>query len=107
MAKTPGSEKDGSAPKQSDKTRIVFIGDSDFASNLYFKSAGNGDLFLNVVSWLASDTELISIRPQEARSGSLLLAPAQGQILFFLPVVVLPVTLTAVGMMIWRRRKKL
>jgi ABC-type uncharacterized transport system involved in gliding motility auxiliary subunit len=107
MAKAADSEKDGSAPKQSDKARIVVIGDSDFASNLYFKSAGNGDLFLNVVSWLARDPELISIRPKEAKSGSLLLAPVQGQVLFFFPVVVLPVALTAVGMMIWRRRKRL
>jgi len=95
------------AEEKSGKTRIVFIGDSDFATNLYFKSAGNGDLFLNVVSWLARDPELISIRPKEAKAGSLLLSPAQGQILFFLPVVALPVTLMAVGMTIWRRRKRL
>jgi ABC-type uncharacterized transport system involved in gliding motility auxiliary subunit len=99
--------KNGSTVNPNGKTRIVFIGDSDFASNLYFKSVGNGDMFLNIVSWLARDPELISIRPKEAKAGSLLLAPAQGQMLFFLPVVALPVTLMAVGLVIWRRRKKL
>ncbi len=83
------------------------MGDSDFASNSYFKSAGNGDLFLNVVSWLARDPELISIRPKEAKAGSLLLTPVQGQILFFLPVVALPMALMVIGVTVWRRRKQL
>ncbi len=95
------------AEQKSKKTRLVFIGDSDFASNLYFKSVGNGDLFLNAVTWLARDPELISIRPKEAKAGPLLLTSTQGKVLFYLPVVVLPMVLMAVGMTIWQRRKRL
>jgi ABC-type uncharacterized transport system involved in gliding motility auxiliary subunit len=98
---------EASADQNSRKTRLVFIGDSDFASNLYFKSVGNGDFFLNTVTWLARDPELISIRPKEAKAGQLLLTPAQGRVLFFLPVVVLPTILMVIGMTIWKRRKRL
>ena len=46
-------------------TRMVLIGDADFASNAYFGSARNGDLFVNSVNYLADDYELISLRPKQ------------------------------------------
>ena len=102
------SEKSESESEQKNKkARLVVFGDSDFASNLYFKSVGNGDLFLNAVSWLARYSELISIRPKEAKAGTLLLTSTQGQVLFYLPVIALPLILMVAGVSIWQRRKRL
>jgi len=102
------SEKSESeAEKKTKKARLIVFGDSDFASNVYFKSVGNGDLFLNAVSWLARYPELISIRPKEAKAGTLLLTSTQGKVLFYLPVVVLPLILLVAGVSIWQRRKRL
>ena len=95
------------ADQKNKKARLVIIGDSDFTSNLYFKSVGNGDLFLNAVTWLAQEKELISVRPKEAKTGTLLLTSTQGKVLFYLPVVALPLVLTVAGITIWRRRKRL
>jgi ABC-type uncharacterized transport system involved in gliding motility auxiliary subunit len=48
--------------EQAKLTRIVVIGDSDFASNEHYTQVNNGDLFLNCVNWLAEETNLITIR---------------------------------------------
>ena len=44
------------------RTKIVVIGDSDFASNRFFSSFSNGDVLLNSVNWLTGDVDLISVR---------------------------------------------
>ena len=43
------------APKP--ETRIVVIGDSDFASNNFLGIQGNRDMFLNIVNWLVAAGE--------------------------------------------------
>ena len=45
--------------------RLVVFGDSEFANNNFFASPGNGNLFLNTVSWLAEEEDLIAIRPRQ------------------------------------------
>ncbi len=87
--------------------RLVVFGDSDFATNGFFNFSGNSDLFLASVNWLAQEMDLISIRPKEAKSSPLILTQRQGRVLFYLPVIVLPVVVIAAGIGIWRGRKKL
>ena len=66
-AKTEGAE-----PKKPVKARIVVVGTADFASNQFLGAQGNKDFFLNVVSWLAEEEDLLSVRAQghEAESRS-------------------------------------
>jgi ABC-type uncharacterized transport system involved in gliding motility auxiliary subunit len=87
--------------------RLVVIGDSDFATNAVAQSAGNGDLFQNVVSWLADEGDLVSIRPQEAKTSTLLLSMQQGITLFLVSVVLMPLAILVWGITIWRRRRRL
>jgi ABC-type uncharacterized transport system involved in gliding motility auxiliary subunit len=89
------------------KARLAVFGDSDFATNNYFQAAGNGDLFLSVVSWLAQEGDLISIRPKEAKTSTLMLTARQGSLLFYIPVVILPMAVFTTGISIWRRRRRL
>ena len=56
-AKTEGG---ADAPKNAAKARIVVVGTADFASNQFLGAQGNRDFFLNVVSWLAEEEDLIS-----------------------------------------------
>jgi ABC-type uncharacterized transport system involved in gliding motility auxiliary subunit len=44
--------------------RMVVIGNSSFLTNQYLDMAGNLDLFLNGVDWLAGRQDLISVRPK-------------------------------------------
>ena len=59
------------------KARMVVTGTSNFPINAYFPTQGNGNLFLNIVSWLAQDEDLISIRPKPADDRRILLSQSQ------------------------------
>jgi ABC-type uncharacterized transport system involved in gliding motility auxiliary subunit len=86
--------------------RLVVFGDSEFANNSFFTLQGNGDLFLNTVSWLAEEEDLIAIRPREGGgSGPVVLTAAQQPLIFWLPVVVLPLAVFAVGAVVFTTRR--
>ena len=97
-----GDEK---TKKYGKEARTVVIGDSDFASNQYFNHQRNGDLFLNTISWLAEDEDLISIRPKNQENRAIVLTRAGGTILFWLAVVLLPASALFSGIWVWRRRR--
>jgi ABC-type uncharacterized transport system involved in gliding motility auxiliary subunit len=86
--------------------RLVVFGDSEFANNTYFALQSNGDLFLNTVSWLAEEEDLIAIRPRQGGgSGPVILTAAQAPLIFWIPVVALPLAVFASGMVVFLRRR--
>jgi ABC-type uncharacterized transport system involved in gliding motility auxiliary subunit len=105
-------QKEGESPEAEPAStdggaRLVVIGDSDFATNAVAQSAGNGDLFQNVVSWLADEGDLVSIRSQEAKTSTLLLSMQQGITLFIGSVLLFPLAILVWGITVWRRRRRL
>jgi ABC-type uncharacterized transport system involved in gliding motility auxiliary subunit len=97
--------KDAPAERKNAKARIVLIGDSDFASNGFVNLSGNRDLFLNTLSWLAEEENLIAVRPKESRAMPVFLTAAQGQVVFLVPVVLIPLAvIVAGGVAVARRR---
>lgn len=86
-------------------TRLVIIGDADFASNEHFDNANNGDLFLNSVSWLSEETSLISIRRNVQPFRRLVVTTGQESFIKYSSVGLLPLLVLAVGGIIWWRRK--
>jgi len=107
VAVTVEGEQEGGSEEDSEKqqARLVVFGDSDFAKNRYFPQQGNGDLFLNCISWLAEEEELISIRPKEAGFNPITLTKAQGRNLFWLSVVLLPLAVLVAGTVVYVRRR--
>jgi ABC-type uncharacterized transport system involved in gliding motility auxiliary subunit len=102
-AEPPTEEKPGHTGRSA---RLIVFGDSEFANNSFISLQGNGDLFLNTVSWLAEEEELIAIRPREGGgSGPVILTAAQQPLIFWLPVVVLPLTVFGVGTLVFVRRR--
>jgi len=89
------------------KMRLVVMGDSDFAANELVRSVGNGDLFQNVISWLAQEDDLVSIRPKESTMGTLLLAKPQQDMIFYVSVLILPLGILFSGIFISRMRRRL
>ena len=59
------ADEEPGRPEAEPETRIVVIGDSDFAANGALGIQGNRDLFLNTVGWLSQQENLIAIRPKE------------------------------------------
>jgi ABC-type uncharacterized transport system involved in gliding motility auxiliary subunit len=92
--------------KSAHAARLVVFGDSEFANNSLFPVQGNGNLFLNTVSWLAEEEDLIAIRPRKGGgSGPVMLTAAQAPLIFWLPVVILPLAVFASGAVVFMRRK--
>ena len=88
------------------KAHLTVIGDSDFASNQYFNFSGNGDLFLNVASFLAEEENLISIRPKERKNSPLSLTSDQGMLILMLGLLT-PSFVIFIGVRTWWRRRRL
>jgi ABC-type uncharacterized transport system involved in gliding motility auxiliary subunit len=105
----PG-ETAGARPAAGDqkapRARVVVLGSPDFASNQFLGAQGNRDLFLNVVSWLAEEEDLISIRARDTRSSPVILTAAQSNVVVWLPLVALPGAVLACGIAVVVRRRR-
>lgn len=86
--------------------RIVVYGDSDFANNANLNLAGNKDLFLNTVSYLAEEEDLIAIRSKESEATPVVLTATQVRLIFWLSVVVFPSVVLVSGLVIYSRRRR-
>ncbi|HEV2387102.1 MAG TPA: Gldg family protein [Candidatus Acidoferrales bacterium] len=85
--------------------RLVAIGNSLFATNHWERLQGNGDLFLNAISWLAQDQDLISIRPKNPTSRQVTMTESQQRMLTWLSLGILPGLVVIAGIGIWWRRR--
>lgn len=85
--------------------RVVVVGTSQFARNVAIGQGGNRDLALNMLSWLTSDEDLISIRPVTA--GSTPIELSQGDVVRLLLglVVGLPLIIILAGVRTWWVRR--
>jgi ABC-type uncharacterized transport system involved in gliding motility auxiliary subunit len=90
----------------SKKARMVVIGDSDFASNSLYGQQGNGNLFVNTVSWLAQDESFISIRPKNPDDRRLTMTEAQGRLWSYVMLLLLPAGVLISGISVWTKRRK-
>jgi ABC-type uncharacterized transport system involved in gliding motility auxiliary subunit len=89
------------------KARIVVFGSSKFAANKLFRIQGNGDLFMNTVSWLAEEEDLISIRPKATKAEPIVLSVRQLVMIFLTTVVFIPLAwFVAGGFVFFYRRWK-
>jgi ABC-type uncharacterized transport system involved in gliding motility auxiliary subunit len=105
IASTMAVAGDDKEKKRGKEARVVVIGDSDFASNQYFGQQRNGDLFLNAVSWLAEDEDLISVRPRSQENRSIQMTRASSSVLFWVTIVLLPGGALVSGILVWLRRR--
>ena len=89
---------------QTPETRIAVFGDSDFIANGTLSIQGNSDLFMNSVSWLAQQENLISIRPRQAAERRLTMTAGQQSIMLFITLGV-PLVLFSTAIYTWSRRR--
>ncbi len=87
--------------------RFVVLGTSLAAQNSLVGSRplGNRDLMVNIVNWLSSDEDLISIRPKSREDRPLNITSQRMQALFWLSVVLLPLFVAAMGVLTWWKRR--
>ena len=100
--RAPFGEEPGEEPLT---TQIVVFGDSDFASNRFFTSFGNGDLFLNSVNWLTGDVDLISVRPKLREPRLLVVTRGTFNFIRWSSLLILPIAVATAGVVTWWRRR--
>ncbi len=88
------------------KARIVVFGSSEFAANRFFKVQGNGEIFLNTVSWLAEEEDLIAIRPKSPKSQPIVLTRKQSTLVFVVPVILIPFAWLVLGAVVYYVRRR-
>lgn len=97
----PGAAPDAPKPE----SRMVVVGDSDFASNRALGIQGNREIFLNMANWLAQQEDLIAIRPKSPDDRPITMTADQGQIVFWFTMVIIPVLLFLNGVRVWWRKR--
>ncbi len=91
--------------KEGTQGRFVVVGSSSWVANYILRFNGNRDLFLNMMNWLSSDEDLISIRPKEPEDRRLTVSRRQMATLFYSSVIGLPLLVVLVGLGVWWRRR--
>ena len=105
VASSAGTDSTEEAPADLEG-RLVVFGDSEWISNRYINNFFNQDLFLNAVSWLGGEEQLISIRPRQTRASSVMLTANESQVVFYVTVLLLPELILFCGMLVWLNRRR-
>ena len=87
------------------QARVVVVGTSQFSRNASLGRGGNVDLLLNMLNWLSSDEDLISIRPKDPESTPLNLSQSEMTRIFWLSVVIFPLAIVSMGVRVWWVRR--
>jgi ABC-type uncharacterized transport system involved in gliding motility auxiliary subunit len=86
--------------------RIVVVGSSNWMNNNILSAPiGNRDLALNMMNWLTSDEDLISIRPKEPEDRRLHVSGSTMRVLFMTSVVLFPLIVIFSGFSVWWKRR--
>lgn len=86
-------------------TKMIIFGDSDFATNKYFHSSDNADIFLNSINWLADDYELVSIRPKLTSYRELVVNSSERNFIKWSSWVIPPTIMLFFALIVWWRRR--
>ena len=98
--------QDGTAEEEEDpQGRVVAVGSSGFASNYGLSLGGNQDLLLNMMNWLSSDEDLISIRPRDPDSTPIDMTSAEMWRIFIGSILLLPLVIIVTGVWTWWGRR--
>jgi ABC-type uncharacterized transport system involved in gliding motility auxiliary subunit len=86
--------------------RVVVIGNSAFASDIYFDQYGNGDLFINSVDWAAGQVNMINLTSNQPISRQMRLPNSFTILLLaFVFVILIPGLVIAGGVSSWLVRR--
>jgi len=91
--------------KENSQGRFVVIGSSGWADNRFIDFNGNGDLALNSVNWLASDEDLISIRPKPPEDRRITMTRSQFSLVRATSQFLLPLVVVFAGVAVWWKRR--
>jgi len=95
----------GRYPREAGETRIVAIGDADFASNRSFRALYNADFALNAIHWAAAREPEITLRPKTITADQFPLTPQQSLRMLYGVGLLVPELCLAAAALTWVRRR--
>lgn len=87
--------------------RVVVVGNGAFLSNTFLGNGGNRDFGVNIVNWLASDDNLITLQPRSSADSSIDIDQVTLYLIAFAFLFVLPLAFVISGAVIWWRRRRI
>jgi ABC-type uncharacterized transport system involved in gliding motility auxiliary subunit len=103
-AAKPANPPNEEAPPKP-QTRLVVVGDSDWATNNVLGIQGNRDLFVNITNWLSQQENLISIRPRNPEDRRITLTADQQRRINLMALVLIPGFILGSGVYTWWQRR--
>lgn len=97
-----GSYKTG---KENVQGRFVVVGSARWAENGFLGFNGNPDFALNTINWLASDEDLISIRPKPEDDRRITMTTSQLRFVRTTSQFLLPLAMVLAGVAVWWKRR--
>jgi ABC-type uncharacterized transport system involved in gliding motility auxiliary subunit len=91
--------------KENSQGRFVVVGSSTWAANRFIDFNGNDDLASNAVNWLASDEDLISIRPKPPEDRRITMTGRQLTWVRAVSQFALPLVVVIMGVGVWWKRR--
>lgn len=104
-ADSDSAEGDDPLADEEPQGRVVVTGTSVLARNTFLGRGGNLDLFLNMLNWLTSDEELISIRPTQPDNTPLDISQSEMRRILVGSVFGLPLVIIVAGIRMWWIRR--
>ncbi len=94
------------AQNSSNNSRVVVIGDSDFADDTYFDQYSNSDMMINSIDWAAGQESIINLTTRQAISRQMVLPSNTTLLLISISVLcILPGLVLAGGVATWLMRR--
>ena len=94
-----------STGKENSQGRFVVVGSSSWVANGFITFNGNDDLAMNTINWLASDEDLISIRPKQLEDRRITMTKAQLSWVRVTSQFLLPLVVVVAGISVWWKRR--
>jgi ABC-type uncharacterized transport system involved in gliding motility auxiliary subunit len=104
-----GAESETAAEVEAEatrETRLIVVGDSDFASNSQIRQTSNAVLVANALNWLVERDALVGIPPKTPEQTKLTLTSSQLSTITWLIMVIMPGLAIAAGVAVHLRRRR-
>ncbi len=100
----PDPDPSSQSASDAKRTRLVVVGDTDWAANVNLGVLFNRDLFLNMVNWAVGES-VLAIRPRAFRQSVKGITMEQFSSIFLVGAILLPELLILVGFGVWWFRR--
>lgn len=78
----------------------------DETADIYYTSGGNSDMFMASLNWMSENKTSLSILAKQLQVESLVLTEAQRSMWTGIVTIVVPLSILALGFVVWFRRRK-